>query len=139
MLFPRVHWSLVPVAAAAGFAVSIEVVQAVGALLRQLVSEPELEALLRIDVRYGLVGAVAAFGTVAVGSFAARSANRAIAIALLCAGACAGWLVLGWWFFPEWHPLAYQRSHVPLILTDSGGVAGAALVWRRCRPSRAIA
>jgi hypothetical protein len=124
----EVRWMLVPVAAIAGFAAGFIVVSLGGTVLRLVLSEQELESTLRLDVRVGLLGAAAAFGTVVAGSAMAPSARRVTSSIILGLGGSAAWFLLRSWSFPESHPMAYQPSSVPLILTCLGGAIGTALV-----------
>ena len=117
-----VRCALVPVAAIARFTAGLIAVSLGGTVLRRVLSEQELESILRLDVRLGLLGAAAAFGTVVAGSAMAPSARRLTSTVIFGLGSCAAWLLLGSWSFPERHPMAYQGSPLPLVLTCLGGV-----------------
>jgi uncharacterized membrane protein (UPF0136 family) len=123
------RWALVPVASMAGCSGSVFVADAVGTGARRFITPDvgsRIEALVPVDVRVGIVYAIAAAVWVIVGTRVAPTRRAVVPVALFAAGACLAWLVLHSWYFPESHPRAYQPSQVPLVLTLVGGLVGSA-------------
>lgn len=129
MTIAVLRWMLVPAAAVAGWLAGL-----VGAALLTVALHLALLAAggaLAPDIRLAIVGAVAAIGTVLGACVAAPSARRAVAVLSFAAGVWVAWRLLGHWYFPESHPRAYSRSHIPFVGTVLGGVGGVLLVWSR--------
>jgi hypothetical protein len=122
--YSTLRWPLVPWAAFGGFAAGFLLIAGGGALLRLVLSEAQIEAVLPLDLRVGVLGGVAAFGTVVAAAATAPSAKRRTALVVFAVGAGVAWFLLNPWWFPESHPRAYQRSHLPLVGTYIGGVLG---------------
>jgi hypothetical protein len=92
-----------------------------------------LDPVLRADVRAGLVYGAAAVAFLAAGVAVAPTHRVAAAVGLLTLGAGLAHPVLHGWYFPASHPLAYQPSSVPLLLTWGTGVLTAAVIVVRLR------
>ena len=92
-----------------------------------------IEAVMPVDVRAGLVYAIAAVAWVIAGTWVAPRRQPAVALLLYTAGACLAWFALKDWYVPEGYPRAYQRSRVPLVLPLLGGIVGTAAITMRWR------
>ena len=129
MILPNaVRWLLVPFVSIASCSATGFASGAVRHGLVLAIGPQALEAALPMDVRYGLVNAAAAIAFVVAGARVAPRYRMIVALTLYGAGASVAWLVLNGWSFPEFHPRAYQASHIPLSLTLSGGLIGVLIV-----------
>ncbi|MBV9110064.1 MAG: hypothetical protein JO306_11705 [Gemmatimonadetes bacterium] len=99
------------------------------ALVHGMLPLDAIDRIAGIEIREGIVGALAAFAWVVSGSVMAPSRRRWASLALFALGAWAAYHLLWDWRFPENHPLGYQISRVPFYLTMIGGIAGVATIW----------
>lgn len=87
------------------------------------------------DVVAGVHGSLVAWATLATARTLTPSRRRLVVpFAFLC-GAWAAWRVLGNWYFPEFHPRAYQASRVPLTMTLVSGLICTVVLWRSAVPT----
>lgn len=125
------RWLLVPLAAVAGFAVSILLAYVVNGLLSSLVEwagfaiygKDRFERiLLPVD------GALAAALVILMGAWAAPRYRMATALCLLCIGGVFAWSLVGDFQSWEFSPHGPIRVWQPIIGTYTGGVIACVLV-----------
>jgi hypothetical protein len=124
------RWAATPFAAFAGLIVAYLVLSLLAEVIQPLIPQSTLNAMLRLDLRSGIVGAAIALVTVISGCILAPSQPGLVAIVVFAAGAWLAWQELGGWYFPEGHPRAYQESVLPYVLTIIGGITAVIIVWR---------
>lgn len=138
------RWALVPAASMAGCSGCILVADAIGGGATRIISPEagsQIETLIPMDFRVGLIYAIAAAVWVFAGTYFAPRRSTAVVLLLFSAGASLAWFELSPWYFPELHPRAYQPSRVPLLLSLAGGLVAAAITMttRRRTPTSDVA
>src|SRR5690242_17592440 len=86
---PLVRWAGVPWAAGAGWLAGMILPIIPGGIFRAIFSEDALQALIGIEYRTAVIGALAAIGMVVCGAWMAPGHRRAAALVLFAVGAWA--------------------------------------------------
>jgi hypothetical protein len=118
------RWAFVPVLAIGGCTGATTLAGATGSVLKMVMTYESLDAMMPLDVRYGLVNAAGAIAFVVAGAWMAPRYRAVVAAVLYALGTRLAYFVLDPWSFPEHHPRSYQESYVPLVLTLIGGLVG---------------
>jgi len=125
------RWILLPIASMAACSGTVIFADAFGGEFARVVS-PErgraIEAAVPVDVRAGIVYALAALAFVIAGTRMAPRYRPIVGALLYGAGGCLAWWGLSDWYIPEGYPRAYQRSLTPLALSLIGGLVGLLLI-----------